>query len=67
MLVELVAQPHCLYLLCTEALKYVYTILPSMKYLQAGNFKTKSQSKFVQTLLHGVQRTMNSLVMFSYF
>ena len=27
MLVELVAQPHCLYLLCTEAIKYVYTIL----------------------------------------
>ena len=25
MLVELVAQPHCLYLLCTEAIKYVYT------------------------------------------
>ena len=27
MLVELVAQPHCLYLLCTEAMKYVYTFL----------------------------------------
>ena len=27
MLVEPVAQPHCLYLLCTEAIKYVYTIL----------------------------------------
>ena len=27
MLVELVAQPHCLYLLCTEAIKYVYTYL----------------------------------------
>ena len=27
MLVELVAQPHCLYFLCTEAIKYVYTII----------------------------------------
>ena len=27
MFVELVAPPHCLYLLCTEAIKYVYTIL----------------------------------------
>ena len=26
MLVELVAQPHCLYFSCTEAIKYVYTI-----------------------------------------
>ena len=25
MLVELVAQPICLYLLCTKAIKYVYT------------------------------------------
>ena len=25
MLVEFVAQPHCLYLFCTEAIKYVYT------------------------------------------
>ena len=25
MLVELVAQTHCLYFLCTEAIKYVYT------------------------------------------
>ena len=37
MLVELVAQPHCVYLLCTEAIKYVYTVNVLFKGTQLQN------------------------------
>ena len=37
MLVELVAQPHCLNLLCTEAIKYVYTILNMNSFVRQGS------------------------------
>ena len=46
MLVELVAQPHCLYLLCTEAIKYVYTILTGFLY----KAKTKTQISLAVTV-----------------
>ena len=53
MLVELVAQPHCLYFLYTEAIKYVYTILPALlgyrntvRLLVPGHFYFYAVSKF---------------------